>query len=79
MYCIAPDLEGVFRISAMKSALDSIQSKVDAGERIVYSDLDDPHIAPALFKQFLRELPEPLLTFERYPELIKANSKYPLI
>ena len=69
-----PDLEGVFRISAMKSTLDSVQSNVDAGKTIDFSDLDDPHISAALFKQFLRELPEPLLTFELYGEFIKANS-----
>lgn len=72
---IAPRLEGVFRISAMKSALVEAQEKIDAGHRIEFSDLTDPHIGPALFKQFLRELPEPLLTFELYPEFIKANCK----
>lgn len=59
----------------MKSALVEAQEKIDSGKRIEYSELPDPHIAPALFKQFLRELPEPLLTFELYGDFIKANSK----
>lgn len=67
-------LEGVFRISAMKSSLKEITDRIDKGENVDYSDLPDPHIVPGLLKQFLRELPEPLLTFNLYPLFLKANS-----
>ena len=66
-------MEGVFRISAMKSALTEAQEVIDSGKRLEFTDLPDPHIVPALFKQFLRELPEPLLTFELYSDFLKAN------
>jgi len=73
LHKIAPNLEGVFRISAMKSALTEAQEVIDSGKRLEFSDLPDLHIVPALFKQFLRELPEPLLTFELYGSFVKAN------
>lgn len=35
----------------------------------------DPHMAAVLIKMFLRELPEPLLTFEAYSKVMGFGSK----
>merc|ERR1712137_1451582 len=70
----APTLEGVFRISAMKSALMKLQEEIDKGQMVDFADVPDAHLVPALLKQFLRDLPEPLLTFELYSDFIKANN-----
>lgn len=40
---------------------------------------DDPHEAAVLLKTFLRELKEPLLTYELYDEVMQFQSKHVLI
>ncbi|KAA0183572.1 Rho GTPase-activating protein 8, partial [Fasciolopsis buskii] len=42
------------------------------GESVDLRDFDDPHLAAALLKSFLRELTEPLLTFELYDEVLNT-------
>ena len=39
-------------------------------------DFEDPHLAAVLLKQFLRELPEPVLMYSTYTKLrgFKGNS-----
>jgi len=71
---VGPELEGVFRISPMKSSMNEVRERIDRGENVDYSELEDPHIVSGLLKQFLRELPQPLLTFNLYPHFIKANT-----
>ncbi|VDP91119.1 unnamed protein product [Echinostoma caproni] len=41
-------------------------------ESVDLRDFDDPHLAAALLKSFLRELTEPLLTFELYDEVLST-------
>lgn len=36
----------------------------------------DPHIAAVLLKTFLRELDEPLMTYELYDEITQFQGKY---
>ena len=40
--------------------------KIDAGEVIELTPATDPHLVAGLLKKFLRDLPEPLLTFAFY-------------
>lgn len=42
------------------------------------TNLDDYniHVIGSVFKQWLRELPNPLMTFELYEEFIRAMGKY---
>ena len=44
-------------------------------------DFDDPHLAAVLLKQFLRELPEPVLMYGTYTKLkgFKGNSTKSLV
>ena len=41
-------------------------------------DFEDPHLAAVLLKQFLRELPEPVLMYSTYTKLkgFKGNLSY---
>lgn len=50
-----------------------------AGERVDLFESADPHMAAVLIKMFLRELPEPLLTFRAYSKVMSFGSKSPSI
>lgn len=54
-------LEGIYRISTPKSTLDELRYQVDHRRDPTFPDA---YAAAALLKLFLRELPEPILTFE---------------
>ena len=41
-----------------------------------YSDPDDIHCAAVIMKRFLRDLPEPILTFELYDTIVNSTRKY---
>ena len=41
-----------------------------------YSDPDDIHCAAVIVKRFLRELPEPILTFKLYDTIVNSTRKY---
>ena len=49
-----------------------------SGEEVDMFECADPHIAAVLIKMFLRELPEPLLTFSAYSNVvgIAGEQKY---
>lgn len=41
------------------------------GKPVDFSTITDPHVITNILKQYLRELPEPLLTFHLYQQFIK--------
>lgn len=51
-----------------------LQRACNRGE--VISFRDDPHIAAVLLKTFLRDLEEPLLTFDLYEEVLMFQCKH---
>lgn len=57
--------EGLFRISASRLEVDTYRRAIDDGNEIDFSTLQ-PHTVANLIKLYLRELPEPLLTFQLY-------------
>lgn len=54
-------MEGIYRISTPKSTLDELRYEVDHRKEPLFPDA---YAAAALLKLFLRELPEPILTYE---------------
>jgi len=64
------DTEGIFRRSGNKLRIVELREKINAGSELVFTD-EDPHVVASLLKTFLRELQEPLLTFENYDEIIE--------
>jgi len=72
------DVQGVFRISAVKDDIDALKVKLDRGSKCDFADIDNPHLVSGILKTFLRELPDPLLTFAKYDDFIKTSSTLPI-
>jgi len=66
--------EGIFRVSAPKPMLDSLQETLDTGGDIDFASMS-PHDACGLLKLFLREIPSPLCTFELYQDFLAVASE----
>lgn len=66
------DVQGIFRLSPPKPALDALKKQLDAGKEPNLAEIDDLNIISGLIKLFLRELPEPLLTFELYNDFVSV-------
>jgi len=84
----ALDKEKLFQLKGESIQLNDFRESFDRGKDVDLSICEDPYIVADLLKLFLKELPEPLLTFDLYPvflatkpELVKYNellSKLPL-
>ncbi|KAG5445044.1 Rho GTPase-activating protein 1, partial [Clonorchis sinensis] len=64
------DTDGIFRRSVNVGRLRQLQDVYNRGEAVDLREYDDPHLAAALLKSFLRELTEPILTFELYDDIL---------
>ncbi|KAM9493842.1 rho GTPase-activating protein 1 [Clarias gariepinus] len=67
--------EGIFRRSANVNQVKNIKLKYNSGEQVDFFEIDDVHLAAVILKTFLRELPEPLLTYRLYNDVVNFNSK----
>lgn len=43
------------------------------GETVHFSEMEDVHLAAVILKTFLRELPEPLLTYKLYNDIVNFS------
>ncbi|RVE75007.1 hypothetical protein OJAV_G00012580 [Oryzias javanicus] len=68
------EIEGIFRRSANVTLVKEVQSKYNSGEAVNFRDMEDVHLAAVILKTFLRELPEPLLTFQLYNDIVNFAS-----
>ncbi|XP_030019239.1 rho GTPase-activating protein 44-like isoform X3 [Sphaeramia orbicularis] len=66
--------EGLFRIAPSASKLKKLKASLDCGVLDVQEYSADPHAIAGALKSYLRELPEPLMTFELYNEWIQASN-----
>ncbi|RXM37029.1 Rho GTPase-activating protein 8, partial [Acipenser ruthenus] len=66
--------EGLFRRSATVQAIKEIQKLYNLGKPVNYDDYDDIHVPAVILKTFLRELPEPLLTYDLYEQVHSITS-----
>ncbi|XP_052266116.1 rho GTPase-activating protein 44-like isoform X4 [Dreissena polymorpha] len=64
--------EGLFRIAGMANKVKKLKASFDAGFDLDDTTDIDPHTVASALKQYLRELPEPLLTFQKFPEFMAA-------
>lgn len=62
------DTEGIFRRSGNHSEIIALKERVNRGEDVDLKDVN-VHVIAGLLKSFLRDLAEPLLTFELYEEI----------
>lgn len=74
---VALATDGIFRRSASTVLVKESQERVNRGEKIDFKG--DFHLAAVLIKAFLREMPEPLLTFEIFDEIIEFQSMFLLL
>lgn len=70
----ALETEGIFRRSANVAVIKELQNRCNQGLPVDFQG--DPHIAAVLLKTFLRELEEPLMTYELYDEITQFQSEY---
>ncbi|EIN11873.1 RhoGAP-domain-containing protein [Punctularia strigosozonata HHB-11173 SS5] len=73
------DEEGLFRISGRASHIAKLRAEFDTGADYDVSECTpgdlDPHAVASVFKAYLRELPEPILTHELLPYFDLAMSR----
>ncbi|KAL6094489.1 arhgap44 [Pungitius sinensis] len=66
--------EGLFRIAPSASKLKKLKASLDCGVLDVQEYSADPHAIAGALKSYLRELPEPLMTYELYEDWIQASN-----
>ncbi|KAM4698419.1 rho GTPase-activating protein 17 [Rhinophrynus dorsalis] len=66
--------EGLFRIAAGASKLKKLKAALDCSTSQLEEFYSDPHAVAGALKSYLRELPEPLMTFNLYDEWIQAGN-----
>lgn len=66
------DTEGIFRRSGSYAKINALKQRINAGEmqEIDFKD-EDTFVVAGLLKAFLRDLHEPLLTYDLYDEITK--------
>lgn len=70
--------EGLFRRSANTKTVKDVQELLNSGELVNFDDYGEQsvHVASVVLKTFLRELEEPLLTFELYGDVISFKNHH---
>uniref|UniRef100_A0A3Q3LFL4 Rho GTPase-activating protein 17 n=1 Tax=Mastacembelus armatus TaxID=205130 RepID=A0A3Q3LFL4_9TELE len=63
--------EGLFRIAAGASKLKKLKAALDCSTSQLEEFYSDPHAVAGALKSYLRELPEPLMTYQLYDEWIQ--------
>jgi len=66
--------EGIFRLSGEKRRIKQATLRLNQGMNDVFTNLDE-HSVAGVIKQFFRELPEPLLTWDLYQDFIDCVRK----
>ncbi|XP_037244965.1 rho GTPase-activating protein 8 isoform X2 [Falco rusticolus] len=67
-------VEGLFRRSASIQTIKDVQKLYNQGKSVNFDDYHDIHVPAVILKTFLRELPQPLLTFECYDHILGITS-----
>ncbi|XP_073345237.1 rho GTPase-activating protein 17a isoform X4 [Pagrus major] len=66
--------EGLFRIAAGASKLKKLKAALDCSTSQLEEFYSDPHAVAGALKSYLRELPEPLMSYQLYDDWIQASS-----
>ncbi|KAM7151439.1 rho GTPase-activating protein 17 isoform 4-T7 [Macrochelys suwanniensis] len=64
--------EGLFRIAAGASKLKKLKAALDCSTSQLDEFYSDPHAVAGALKSYIRELPEPLMTYSLYEEWTQA-------
>uniref|UniRef100_A0AAQ4PZ41 Rho GTPase activating protein 36 n=1 Tax=Gasterosteus aculeatus aculeatus TaxID=481459 RepID=A0AAQ4PZ41_GASAC len=65
---------GIFRVGSSKKRVRQLLEDFDRGVDVQLDEEHSVHDVAALLKEFLREIPDPLLPLELYPAFLHANS-----
>ncbi|KAM6945488.1 rho GTPase-activating protein 1 [Aplochiton taeniatus] len=68
------EIEGIFRRSANVTLVKEVQQRYNSGEQVSFSQMEDVHLAAVILKTFLRELPEPVLTYALYNDIVNFHN-----
>uniref|UniRef100_A0A671YCR3 Rho GTPase activating protein 1 n=1 Tax=Sparus aurata TaxID=8175 RepID=A0A671YCR3_SPAAU len=75
VFCVSGlEIEGIFRRSANVTLVKEVQLKYNSGATVDFRETEDVHLAAVILKTFLRELPEPLLTYQLYNDIVNFAS-----
>ncbi|XP_048211743.1 SH3 domain-binding protein 1 isoform X2 [Perognathus longimembris pacificus] len=66
--------EGLFRLAAGASVLKRLKQTMASDPQSLEEFCSDPHAVAGALKSYLRELPEPLMTFDLYDDWLDAAS-----
>uniref|UniRef100_A0A3Q0SKL2 Rho GTPase activating protein 36 n=1 Tax=Amphilophus citrinellus TaxID=61819 RepID=A0A3Q0SKL2_AMPCI len=64
---------GIFRVGSSKKRVRQLREDFDMGVDVQLDDEHSVHDVAALLKEFLRDIPDPLLPRELYPAFLHAN------
>lgn len=64
--------EGLYRKSGVNSKIRELKAQMNEPDEIVLDQIN-MHVLANVLKLFLREMPEPLLTFDRYDDFLRAS------
>eukprot|EP00105_Crassostrea_gigas_P014982 XP_011431846.1 PREDICTED: uncharacterized protein LOC105331398 isoform X1 [Crassostrea gigas] len=65
-------IKGIYRMSGVKSKVESLCSKFEKDPDSVNLDDEHPNVISNVLKLYLRQLPEPLLSFKLYSSFIQV-------
>nr|XP_023997461.1 unconventional myosin-IXa-like [Salvelinus alpinus] len=68
--------EGIYRKSGSTNKIKELKQGLDTDVNNMNLDDYNIHVIASVFKQWLRDLPNPLMTFELYEEFLRAMCKY---
>uniref|UniRef100_A0A8C4P035 Myosin-IXa n=1 Tax=Dicentrarchus labrax TaxID=13489 RepID=A0A8C4P035_DICLA len=69
--------EGIYRKSGSTNKIKELRQGLDTDVSSVNLDDYNIHVIASVLKQWLRDLPSPLMTFELYEEFLRAMGKLP--
>lgn len=68
------EVEGIFRRTANATRLKEVQKMFNEGQAVDFGQVGDIHIPAVILKTFLRELQQPIMTFDLYPSIMKIHT-----
>jgi len=69
-------VEGIFRLSGRVHRIDEIKKAYNRGEDLDFSNEMDPHVVAGLLKSYIRELPDPLCTYNLHNKWIQTYAPH---
>lgn len=76
---IGLSVKGIYRVSGVKSKVEKLCQQFETGGHLVDLSSTPPHFITSVLKLYLRQLPEPLLTFKLYSSFIRiATDSLPI-